>query len=334
MSLVGGTRFTPCYSLAIYSQNEVFPTKTAADSQTFDLRCLELRRLVVTAGAQLLEHGGDPHPVHGHARAATLARPHPSAHASTTCASADRSRHRDSGKDSAEEATEVNLVDLVQATKKAADEAREESRRSTQVMMKLREEVANMRQQSNAVDSHGTADKLDLSAKRALFHSPKFVLAVNPFEFNNICIVTSAVNKDWLAALSTNLMTGLSNGKAPDHSAALVSLVRFCVLNNKGAPRTQFTSQHTLTRAPCLVCIQSTMTTTSCSSRTTAKCSTRTSWLRSPAAKTPRQVSPATVYSPPPTHPSPPPPPLSQQPSHPPSRNPNPNLLPRTISEP
>lgn len=214
------------------------------------------------------------------ARRRTLARPHPSAHASTTCASADRSRHRDSGKDSAEEATEVNLVDLVQvvqATKKAADEAREESRRSTQVAMKLREEVANMRQQSNAVDSDGTADKLDLPAKRALFHSPKFVLAVNPFEYNNICIITSAVNKDWLAALSTNLMTDLSNGKAPDHSAALVSLVRFCVLNEKGAPRTQSTSQHTLTRAPCLVCIQSTMTTTSCSSMTTAKCSTRTS---------------------------------------------------------
>ena len=192
----------------------------------------------------------------------------------------------------------MNLVDLVQATKKAADEAREESRRSTQVTNKLREELANMRQ-SNAVDSDGTADKLDLSAKRALFHSPTFMLAVNPFEFNNICIVTSAVNKAWLAALSINLMTGLSNGKAPDHSAALVSLVRFCVLNSKGAPRTQSTSQHTLTRAPCLVCIQSTMTTTSCSSRTTAKCSTRTSWLRSPAAKTPRQVSPATVYSPP-----------------------------------
>ena len=60
--------------------------------------------------------------------------------------------------------------------------------------MKLREELATMRQQSNAVDSDGTADKLDLPAKRALFHSAKFMLAVNPFDFNNISIVTSAVN--------------------------------------------------------------------------------------------------------------------------------------------
>ena len=157
-------------------------------------------------------------------------------------------RHREADKDSADEATEVDqgLVDLVQATKKAADEAREESRRSTQVMMKLREELATMRQQSNAVGSDGTADKLDLPAKRALFYSAKFMLSVNPFDFNNISIVTSAVNKPWLTALANDLMTGLSNGKAPDHSTALISLVRFCVLNSKGAPRTRNLPLNTL----------------------------------------------------------------------------------------
>ena len=54
-----------------------FSHRDCCSFQTFDLRCLELRRLALTAGAQLLEHGGDPHPVHGHARAATHPGPTP-----------------------------------------------------------------------------------------------------------------------------------------------------------------------------------------------------------------------------------------------------------------
>ena len=187
------------------------------------------------------------------------------------------------------------LIDLVRTVKQAADEAKDESRRSSMVTNKMREELEVLGRQQRDSSRDGTAEKLDLAEKRKLFHSPEFVLKVNPFDLTNINIVTSAVSKEWLTVLAKDVMNGLSNGMAPDHSTSLKSLVRFCVLNQKGVPCTPDRIPHHVHSHPRpvpRVCTQSTTTNTSCSSRTTAKCSTRTSWLRSPAAKTPRQVSP------------------------------------------
>ena len=187
------------------------------------------------------------------------------------------------------------LIDLVKTVKQAADEAKDESRRSSMVTNKMREELEVLGRQQRDSSRDGTAEKLDLAEKRKLFHSPEFVLKVNPFDLTNINIVTSAVSKEWLTVLAKDVMNGLSNGMAPDHSTSLKSLVRFCVLNQKGVPCTPDRIPHHVHSHPRpvpRVCTQSTTTNTSCSSRTTAKCSTRTSWLRSPAAKTPRQVSP------------------------------------------
>ena len=187
------------------------------------------------------------------------------------------------------------LIDLVRTVKQAADEAKDESRRSSMVTNKMREELEVLGRQQRDSSRDGTAEKLDLAEKRKLFHSPEFVLKVNPFDLTNINIVTSAVSKEWLTVLAKDVMNGLSNGMAPDHSTSLKSLVRFCVLNQKGVPCTPDRIPHHVHSHPRpvpRVCTQSTTTNTSCSSRTTAKCSTRTSWLRSPAAKTPRQVPP------------------------------------------
>jgi hypothetical protein len=193
------------------------------------------------------------------------------------------------------------LIDLVKTVKQAADEAKDESRRSSMVTNKMREELEVLGRQQRDSSRDGTAEKLDLAEKRKLFHSPEFVLKVNPFDLTNINIVTSAVSKEWLTVLAKDVMNGLSNGMAPDHSTSLKSLVRFCVLNQKGVPCTPDRIPHHVHSHPRpvpRVCTQSTTTNTSCSSRTTAKCSTRTSWLRSPAAKPPRQVSPPPPPSP------------------------------------